>query len=250
MAGYWLKLYTEILEDPKYSRLSDNAKLGMYELMLVAKRFGDEGILPNVDDIAFYTRRQPEWWTAVLKELDSIHFITNTDDGCIIRKFSERQAPADGKTRAKMSREISHRNEFRIKQTACETHDVACETHGETETETETEGERESEESDSPARPLPELDDYVSVTSHTPEPPVQGAIIKAMQAIKRKDRVAYLKPIFAEWMSRGYNPRNIAWLTEWAITGVPANKHTTTAKPDKDDYRRFTSGHFGHIGEH
>ena len=91
MAGYWLKLYTEILDDPKYYRLSDNAKLGMYELMLVAKKTGQDGHLPSVDDIEFYTRRSAEWWNAVIDELKRIEFIVANDTGDKIRKFEDRQ---------------------------------------------------------------------------------------------------------------------------------------------------------------
>ena len=75
MAGYWLKLYTEILDDPKYYRLSDNAKLGMYELMIIAKKVDMEGWLPDIEDVCFYSRRQKEWWAPVIQELEQIKFV-------------------------------------------------------------------------------------------------------------------------------------------------------------------------------
>jgi predicted GIY-YIG superfamily endonuclease len=113
MAGYWLKLYTEILEDPKYYRLSDKAKLAMYELMLVAKKQNMDGELPCLDDIAFYTRRDKAWWEEVLTELNGIQYIITASSGYQIRKFAERQAPIPGPDRAKLSREISNRDKYK-----------------------------------------------------------------------------------------------------------------------------------------
>ena len=112
MAGYWLKLYTEILDDPKYYRLSDNAKLGMYELMIVAKKTGAVGNLPSIDDISFYTRRTVEWWIPVIQELKSINFIVDGDSGNVIRKFEERQRAVDSSERQQQHRKALHEKEF------------------------------------------------------------------------------------------------------------------------------------------
>jgi len=70
--GYWLKLYTDILEDRKYFALSEKAKLGMFEALLVCKRLeiGElTGCLPSVDDIAFHTRKTVAEWEEILPEL-------------------------------------------------------------------------------------------------------------------------------------------------------------------------------------
>lgn len=102
--GYWLKLYTDILDDPKYFRLSDNAKIGMYELFLLTKKLERKestGELPNIEDIAFHTRRDMEFWNGVLPELEKAGIIDHEDDNFIVRKFSERQAaiPPDERMR-------------------------------------------------------------------------------------------------------------------------------------------------------
>lgn len=113
MAGYWLKLYTEIIDDPKYYRLSDQAKLGMYELMLVAKKTGNDGSLPSIEDICFYTRRDESWWVAVFEELKHINFVSTGDDGGDkIRKFGERQAAIKDNERQTRYREALHKAEF------------------------------------------------------------------------------------------------------------------------------------------
>lgn len=112
MAGYWLKLYTEIIDDPKYHRLSDTAKLGMVELMVVAKKSGTKGDLPDLEDICFYTRRAKEWWIPVIEELKSISFLVDNGGHEKIRKFEERQAPADGAERTRMSRASKQHEEY------------------------------------------------------------------------------------------------------------------------------------------
>ena len=112
MAGYWLKLYTEILDDPKYFRLSDSAKLGMVELMIVAKRLDMDGEVTSIEDVAFYTRRTVEWWTPVFEELSKIEYLVSNGSETIIRKFAERQAAVDGAERIKQFRALKHKQEF------------------------------------------------------------------------------------------------------------------------------------------
>jgi hypothetical protein len=112
MAGYWLKLYTEILDDSKYFKLSDSAKVGMYELLLVAKRFGGNGELPDLEELAFQTRKPEGWWPPVIQELLAIHFLTGAEGSLVIRKFAERQAFVPSSERSRQYRARKHRNEF------------------------------------------------------------------------------------------------------------------------------------------
>jgi len=113
MAGYWLKLYTEILDDMKYYQLSDNAKLAMYELMLIAKR-NDSDQIPTIDEICFITHnaRAKDWWESVIKELMTIKFIEPTATSQIIRKWQDRQKPVPDTERSKKYREKKHEEEY------------------------------------------------------------------------------------------------------------------------------------------
>ena len=108
MAGYWLKLYVEILDDSKYFRLSDAARAGMFELMLVAKRFENDGILPPLPEIAFQTRRSEDWWQPVIKELGQINFLIENDGVLKIRKFEERQSAIPSTERSRQHRKVKH----------------------------------------------------------------------------------------------------------------------------------------------
>ncbi len=259
MAGYWLKLYTEILDDPKYYRLSDNAKLGMYELMIVAKKVDMDGWLPSLDDICFYTRRSAEWWQPVIDELERIHFVEEDEDGVIIRKFAERQAAVPDDERQRMYRKNRHAKEFNNEETVTnESRNVTERRNRE-----EKEIEKEEEADSAPTSPVSQVNQgdwkseyslnkehylsfekdtailldniFLGVTSFYPTkdaPACRRAItlicerkgipLNASNSEKIKET---LKPFFTAWCKRKgvngnyYSKTNTTWLTEWAVLG-------------------------------
>lgn len=163
MAGYWLKLFTEILGDFKYSRLSDQAKLGMYEIFLVAKETGDEdGALPELEEIAFKTRRTEDWWNGVLQELIQSEIVMVELSGrYIVRNFAKRQAPVPGIERQYQLRKKNQREEYKnqgvtetvtIRDATCNENIKGCnETSQRIEKEKEIEIEKEEDVDVSPA---------------------------------------------------------------------------------------------------
>jgi hypothetical protein len=114
MAGYWFKVYVEILDDPKYFRWSDNSKIGCFELMVIAKKVqvGPQatGELPSIEDICFYSRRDQNWWEPVIEELltktnprdkKDKPFLIRDGEILIIRKFKDRQKAVDSAERSR-----------------------------------------------------------------------------------------------------------------------------------------------------
>lgn len=240
MAGYWLKLYTEILDDPKYYRLSDNAKLGMYELMLVAKKTGQDGHLPSVDDIEFYTRRSAEWWNQVIDELKRIEFIVANDTGDKIRKFEERQRALTNNEKQQYHREGLHKKEFTCNRNVTDLSPKVTESKS-------TEIEIEKEESKSTAQ-APQFFNtgwhdqvFILATGISGIPRGDAPkVYEALDALRSKfttevDMVAYLKPYFEAWTSkktkdgRHFSKSNCAWLYDWALAGDTI----TAQKPDR-----------------
>jgi hypothetical protein len=53
---YWIKLYHEILDDPKMGRLSDALFRRTIELFLIAGDLNLQGLLPSPADIAWRLR--------------------------------------------------------------------------------------------------------------------------------------------------------------------------------------------------
>lgn len=263
MAGYWLKLYTEILEDPKYYHLSDAAKLGMYELMIVAKKTGMVGNLPSLDDIAFYTRRSVDWWTPVIQELKVINFLIGGEDCDVIRKFEERQRAADSSERQQNYRKSLQHKEYSSNENVTELSRNVTENRLKIK-----EKIKDSEKSrvDSTASTFPIVtsetykdapwkEDWMlavwrEVTGYTSFTGDNQKIIDALDGLRyyrkppfkdQKEMVAYLKPYCAHWQTLKtktgipYSKRNPAWL-ERAVAGepLPTDKKPPNAKPDPD----------------
>lgn len=56
----WIKVYTEVLDDPKMARLPADLWRLAVELMLMAGKEGEEGVLPPLADMAWSLRRRDE----------------------------------------------------------------------------------------------------------------------------------------------------------------------------------------------
>lgn len=91
---YFVKLYPQLLDTLNYANLSDKAKLGLIELMLVSKKVNRYGKLPEIKDICFYTRRDIQWWFDALLELDSSN-LTFVGDDEIRRVKTSREIASD-----------------------------------------------------------------------------------------------------------------------------------------------------------
>jgi hypothetical protein len=251
MAGYWLKLYTEILDDPKYHRLSDTAKLGMVELMVVAKKSGTNGDLPEIEDICFYTRRAKEWWIPVIDELKSISFLVENGSNEKIRKFEERQAPADGAERTRMSRVAKQHTEYTCNDPVTKVSQSVTENRLKIK-----DSEKSREEIDSAPAPISinQTGDpfttqvFSTVTGMTAIPGGDlPKVLPAIDALRAKyptvDKLtAYLTPYYQYWQTkktkdgRPFSKSNCAWLYDWAVAGdpLPTDKKPPSAKPDPD----------------
>lgn len=104
----WIKLYTEILQDPKMGRLSDEHWRLAVELMLLAGNEGRDGILPSLDDMAWILRTDEESLQARLEALSQAIGLgyDDTIERWILTHFSQRQAamsPAERKRKQRGS---------------------------------------------------------------------------------------------------------------------------------------------------
>lgn len=90
----WIKLYTETLDDPKMARLPDGLWRLAIELMMMAGREGQEGVLPPLADMAWSLRRREEDLEEDLSKLSqAIGLAYNLKLGrWMLTHFSERQA--------------------------------------------------------------------------------------------------------------------------------------------------------------
>lgn len=94
---YWIKLYHEILDDPKMGKLPDRLYRRTIECFLLAGDFDQGGFLPPLEDIAWRLHLDAEQLETDLIELQRIGLLDVIDGRWFVAKFAERQA-ADSNT--------------------------------------------------------------------------------------------------------------------------------------------------------
>ena len=94
----WVKLYTEILDDPKLGRMSDALKWRFIQLILLAGECDQEGLIPlYLDDISWRLRIEIDLLKKDLTDLEGYGLITinmtpsDYIDSVTVIKFQERQ---------------------------------------------------------------------------------------------------------------------------------------------------------------
>ena len=100
---YWIKLYHEMLDDPKVGRLSDSMYRRFVECLLLAGELDEDGFLPPVEDMAWRLRMQEE---AVKRDMSGLALaglleLKAHEDGdrWYVSKFEERQRASDAAER-------------------------------------------------------------------------------------------------------------------------------------------------------
>ena len=111
-ATYWIKLYHEVLRDPKMGRLPDRLWRRVIELFLMAGENDDDGLLPDVEDMAWTLRLDEDALREDLAALAEFDIVTQTDDGWCVTKFAVRQAPVPGASRTRHWRERVRKSQY------------------------------------------------------------------------------------------------------------------------------------------
>lgn len=110
---YWIKLYHEILDDPKMGRLPDMLFRRAIEFFLIAGERGREGDLPPLADIAWRLRADEISLLAKMEDLEALNILSRTEDGgWRVAHFKERQAAAPMIERVHRHRELARSERF------------------------------------------------------------------------------------------------------------------------------------------
>src|SRR5512137_1857578 len=89
---FWIKLYMEILDDPKMGRLPDHLWRLAVELFLLAGKTGNDGQLPPVVEMAWALRADEGEMLEDLRSLSEVGIVHVTDEGTwFVTHFQERQ---------------------------------------------------------------------------------------------------------------------------------------------------------------
>src|SRR3990167_2331293 len=87
----WIKLYTEILSDPKMGQMTDGLWRRTMELFLLAGKSGNGGYLPSLQDIAWMLRIDTEQLSREIQELKELVILSEDEDGLYVTNFIARQ---------------------------------------------------------------------------------------------------------------------------------------------------------------
>jgi hypothetical protein len=106
MAYSWMKIYFEILDDPKMTTLPDFLYRRTIELFLLAGRNGDDGKLQPVSHMAWMLRVDEKRLADNLRSLEKIGVVAETEPGqWVVVNFAKRQAAEDSTERVRAFRE-------------------------------------------------------------------------------------------------------------------------------------------------
>lgn len=107
----WFRFYTEVLHDPKVQRLPAALFKSWVNLLCIANKDRDRGMLPSVEDIAFALRVKPCEAEKILYQLKERGLLDRAQDGTLSpHNWTERQRNSDdGATRQQRYREKNKR---------------------------------------------------------------------------------------------------------------------------------------------
>jgi hypothetical protein len=111
-ANYWIKLYIEILDDPKMAILPDRLWRRIIELFLCAGRSGNGGALPETQQLAWLLRMNTDDLEMDLKQIAMTGIVQRTDDGWMVTQFAKRQAPAPAAERQRRHRDTEKKQQY------------------------------------------------------------------------------------------------------------------------------------------
>jgi len=112
-AKYWLKLYHEMLDDPKVARLPDSSYRRFIECLLLAGDTDDNGRLPPIPDMAWRLRVDETTMSQDMSRLALAGLVElGHDDVWIVTQFNKRQAAVSGKDRVKEYRKRAKKREY------------------------------------------------------------------------------------------------------------------------------------------
>jgi DnaD/phage-associated family protein len=111
-AKYWIKLYIEILNDPKMGRMSDRLYRRTIEMFLLAGDYDDKGRLPPLHDMAWRLQVADEQLETEMIELQRMGILDVVDGEWIVSKFEERQSKMSDAERKRRQRERAKKSEY------------------------------------------------------------------------------------------------------------------------------------------
>jgi DNA-binding transcriptional regulator YhcF (GntR family) len=245
---YWIKLFHEILDDPKMARLADDCWRRSIELFLLAGDYAKGGLLPPFPDIAWRLRVEESALLQSLQELQSFGIIEKTDGGnWFVTHFKERQNAESPAERMRRFRDSQQKKEYHA---TTPSDNPVTDRNADIDKDKEVEEESEQEESSSSSISN-NLSEVFVLQTKIPE--FAGGVEKWKNAldqlnqsgIEEQDLVSAIqdchrKNLTITCLTSILNPAIIARSKRLSFSA----SHLSP----QEDYRRFTRGKFGDFG--
>lgn len=122
--NYWMKLWFDILRDPKMGMLPDRLWRRVIELFLIAGQYGEDGLLPDVPTMAWQLNKSVAAILGDLHKIAETGIVSEDENGVwLVTNFKKRNEPIPNSERAKdfRNREFTgkpnaHRENFERKE--------------------------------------------------------------------------------------------------------------------------------------
>jgi hypothetical protein len=235
MKRTWIKLYVEILDDPKMGRLSNHLWRRAIELFLLAGRNGNDGLLPPVEEMAWVLRLSQDKVLEDLIGLAEVGVVHETPQGWMVTHFKDRQySESYERTKRYLDRQKDRQIDGDIDEEIDEGLAGASSTSSSTSLSSSKvlEGGGVGEGKPIPETPKqamehPDIQVFREACGRIPGRRDYETVIETIQFLRKthgENLVEYLKPFWIAWSSRKrkhdgkpYPPESIAWLCEWAV---------------------------------
>src|SRR4030042_462165 len=222
---YWIKLYHEILDDPKMAMLPDRLWRRIIELFLMAGRYNKGGILPDTNQIAWMLRMNTDELAMDMQQIQTTGIIERQVNGWLIPQFANRQIALTDAEKQKAYRERKHRDEYYIEEsvtnsvTECVTNALPKVTQitdtdnrlTDTESDKETESSLRSDIFNLYSKYIGEIKPIIEPTLIRADEEYDPAWFpKAFEIMhgNGKKSWSYVEGILKNWQSNGYKPGN------------------------------------------
>ena len=213
MADYWIKVYHEILDDPKMATMPDRLWRRAIEIFLIAGKLSKDksGILPETNQIAWLLRMNTDELSLDLKQLESSGIIKRIDNGWTVVNFEKRQAAVTGAERVQQFRKRQQNEQYYGNVTEMKRNVTQINRVQNTESETESETETEPSAADIYKAYQNNIGELSGIISEKIDADINDYstswVLEAIQkaTILEKRSLAYVEGILKGWKRNGKN---------------------------------------------
>lgn len=247
---YWIKLYHEIIDDPKMARLSDRLYRRLIELFLLAGEINDDGRLPPIEDMAWKLRRDVEELTDDLFDLEKFEFLHEITAGeWYVTNFAKRQAADSDTERWRRWKERQNKQKYYGGDTKDQRQTnvtlVDTDIDIESDTEEKLNGVTAYAETPEPVVKVPKkkkkdrdpLLDNPAIIAYRDEARLHVPIPWREEVCNKVDDPERWKELVHDWIGHGWNKQNISGMLEaYENGGIGSKKEEPAGFAGLRDY--------------